>query len=329
MESEGSIAWVAKATAVKMLDISREWSTKRFNARNIRTRLVKTDFLRIECCLEDVEAALKNGRMRRIESKERKEDLRRSAPIGTAPSDPISTKEAALILDVGLTAVKQAINLGRITLYRKSANRGFSLSREEVCAHKREIDRWKENYILRQDERAAEIDENWTKSEVKARSKTRQKRVGPGGLNEDERDLHYLLTTHQAAFVLNVTSVKVRLLRRQGLLKAYPDPLFKGKGCRYMFLKSDVAALRESEAHCEKRGEWEQTHQFRDWRAEARLKLQGEKPKPFVPRSAEAPTVHRRAPFERPEWMHSQCRDWTAYTYEAEARVRRTMKPQW
>ena len=30
-----------------------------------------------------------------------------------------------------------------------------------------------------------------------------------------------------------------------------------------------------------------------------------------------------------PEWTYSWSRDWTEYTYAVEARVRRTMKPQW
>ena len=94
-----------------------------------------------------------------------------------------------------------------------------------------------------------------------------------------------------------------------------------------------VKAFRNTAERVEDRARWEKTHRQRDWREETRKKLQGEKPTPFIHKIKlkpdSAPSEKKVVHVGPPEWTYSLSRDWTAYTYEVEARVRRTMKPQW
>ncbi len=335
MEEEALVTWISNSTASKMIGLSRMCSAK-CNQKNIRARVVgPRNKMHLECCLEDVEDYLKREGMKRIVGRLAIDDRRRDAPIGEMPVDPIDSKAAAIILDTSYVNFHRTANSGRLTLYRKHPKKGFVFSEKEVRALKCKVEQYKENNVRRGDDAARERQEDWRKIEAHSRARKNKMRVGLGDLGQFERIPSYIVTTRQAAFLLNVTSASICCMRKYGALKAQLESPHWGGKQRYHFLKADVLAIWHDRKYSERRSIWNQAQNYRNWQEETRRRLMGDKVEPFISAEAKreakktASEPIRRKPFERPEWMYSQSRDWTAYTYEVEARVRRTMKPQW
>ena len=336
MENEASITWISSATTRKMMGVLGISCTAKYNRQNIRVRLIFIGRIRkLECCLEDVKQYLKNGGMQLIVDRLSNENKRRSAPTGKMPPDPINSKAAASILDTHQNRVYTHANSGRLTLYRKAPKSGYFYSEQEVRKLRCDIDDYKEDYVQKSDKLARERQEDWRKINTYTIAKRNRMRVELGNLRPSERGVSYMATARQAAFLLNVTPSKIDSFRRSGVLKSHQETPCSGGRAQYHYLKSDVLAIWHNPEHSKCRAKWNTTNNPRNWQEETRRRLMGDKVEPFV--SAESkrkeqetpPEVARRAHFERPEWMYSQSRDWTAYTYEVEARIKRTIKPQW
>ncbi len=334
MDEDKTITWVAGRTGANMLGWGYFFSRRGFIRRNIRSRMgLANSRRRLECCLEDVEACLRKGGMKRIETRMRNLSNRLLAAPGERPPDPIGTEQAAEILNVGTQRVDTLLNKGRLKLYQEVGKRERIFSEKEVRILKREIDRWKEEAVVHQRELEQEREVAWKDETAYEKKKKNSGRIDVDNLRKFERGLALMITTREAAFYLYVSVQTVSDLIKRGILKGYHETPYWGGAKRLLLLDSDVKAFRNTAERVEDRARWEKTHRQRDWREETRKKLRGEKPAPFIPKKA--PTRISTASEKKvvhvgpPEWTYSQSRDWTAYICEVEARVRRTMKPQW
>ena len=333
MNEEKQIIWIAGQTAANMLGWGSQLNIRAFTKWNIRCRKVlKNAWHRIECCLEDVELRLKSGGMKRIETRSRNQEKVNLAPIGEMPPDPIRIREAVEILDVSKSRVQKLVKNGRLRLFKMPHRLDHFYSEREVRDLKRSIDAWKTEHIMRQDDLAEERDSDLILAESYRKARRRGKRIEIDDLRKFERGLGLMITTREAAYYLEVTTTVVNSLIDRGALKATFERPYWGGEERLLLLVSDVKALLRDKSRIANRRRWEEAYRPRDWRAETRQKLQGEKPAPFIhkikPKPASA-SEKQVVPAGPPEWTYSQSRDWTAYICEIEARVRRTMKPQW
>ena len=331
MQTENQPTWIARTTGAKMLGLSQTAKALTFKKKGVRTRVeFKNGVKRGECCLEEIEKILREGEMRHIERRLNKTEGRVQAPLGEMPKDPITAHQASQRLDTCVARIRVLLNQGRLTLYRKTEYGDHFFSAAEVSLQKLRIEDWKMAHVKKREAAAYERRWDYKKTTNYVKKRNFAKRVGIAELNEFERAFSYQLSPREAAFQLNMTIDHIGEMRRQGIIKGSCEIPYWGGVKRYFYLMPEIKAIKNSESRFSRRVLWERTHRNRDWREETRKKLNGEKPAPFIHKRTEPKAKQSLKPrFERPEWMYSQCRDWTNYTYEVEARVRRTMKPQW
>ena len=334
MNGEKQTTWVAGRTGANMLGWGYFFSRREFAKWNIQCRIVlKNSRFQIECCLEDVESCLKTGGMKRIEARSRNQVNINFAFVAEMPDDPIGTKGVTEILDVCRQRVQKLVKDGKLKLFKIAGKKEHFFSEAEVRALKRNINAWKLEQIMRHEDLVEIRDSDWILTERYLKKRQRGKRVEFQDLRKFERGLGLMITTREAAFYLGVSTQVVSSLINRGALKAILERPYWGGEKRKLLLVSDVKALLRDKSRTDRRKRWEESNRQRDWREETRKKYLGEKPTPFIHKikpKPDSPQLEKRVvPKGPPEWTYSLSRDWTAYTYEVEARIRRTMKPQW
>lgn len=206
--------------------------------------------------LKDVEKALKNPVvMRRLEAIEKRQVIRKFAPKGEFPADPVGYEEAVRLLGIKRSYMRVILDQGEITIYLNDKKPLFHFSAQELLNYRKKSD-------LKKEARASKVklkaqNRNMTEEDAYKHSKIYKKRLTHTDLKQKERCFLEWMTSRQVAAEFGICASTVDLHRWHGHLPAIKGSLIPGGRRQYLYRRLEVEKLSRDPNYIKYRLAWD------------------------------------------------------------------------